>query len=111
MDSGSLKHSSPEKNKRILNSRKIVIFYSFFGLYAIYKIFARNTLVSIGLAFVIAQLAPFGALFWKDQSWNHIGFPLVVVLAPMHSNSFYSKLHIYSGPFLHRFISGYSSAL
>jgi signal transduction histidine kinase len=73
---GSLANSSQEKNNnRIVNSRKIGIFFFIILAYAIYRIFILNyTLVSIGLVsfVIIAQLAPsfFGALFWKRGSEN-----------------------------------------
>jgi Na+/proline symporter/signal transduction histidine kinase len=71
---GSLKNISPEKNsKRIINSRKIGIFFLIILAYFIYRIFILDySLVSIGLVsfVVIAQLAPafFGALFWRRGS-------------------------------------------
>jgi hypothetical protein len=53
-------------------------------------------LVSIGLAFVIAQLASFWCIILEgSKAGIIIGFHLFVVIAPMHSNSY-----LFEGPYL-----------
>lgn len=81
---GSLQNISQERNNnRIVNSRKIGIFFLIIIAYAIYRIFILDySLVSIGLVsfVVIAQLAPafFGALFWRRGSNNGAAVGIII---------------------------------